>query len=158
MDLYLIRHGEAYSSEERFERPLNERGKNDVSLIAKHLKDSNIQVENIFHSEKVRAIETAEIIADALNLTNKLAVMTSLDPDNEIFDLIGAVHELHYNTIMVGHLPNIALLSSFLITGNINKSPISFSTATAARFEYQNDIWTLKWSIDPASLRKVDKK
>ena len=154
MELYLIRHGEAYSGEERFERPLNPRGQNEVLQIANYLKSEQCKVEHIYHSEKLRSIETAEIIANALALTTKLQLLPSLDPDEDVFRLIGDLHEFSQNTIVVGHLPNLALLASFMLTGNITQPSVSFLTATTACFEQQNDSWKLKWSIDPQILRK----
>ncbi|MBS0288420.1 MAG: phosphohistidine phosphatase SixA [Proteobacteria bacterium] len=152
MQLYLVRHGEAYSSEEQFERPLNPRGHKDVEQIANFLKHQNCQIQKIFHSEKLRAIETAQIIANILGLTNHLFLMPSLDPEEEVYRLLGDIHEVTTNTLMVGHLPNLALVSNFLITGNMNKSSISFVPAGAACFEFQDNVWVLKWSVDPASI------
>ncbi|MBS0287899.1 MAG: phosphohistidine phosphatase SixA [Proteobacteria bacterium] len=154
MKLYLVRHGEAYSNEERFERPLNPRGQNEVLQIANFLKNDHCMVDKIYHSEKLRAIETAEIIANTLDLTNKLQMLPSLDPDEDVYKLIGDIHEFTQNILMVGHLPNLALLASFMINGNITTPSLSFLTATTACFELDNSAWKLKWSIDPQSLRK----
>lgn len=154
MKLYLVRHGEAYSNEERFERPLNPRGQNEVLQLGNFLKSENCDVSHILHSEKLRSIETAEIIAKVLGLTSKLQLLPSLDPDEDVFRLIGDLHEFNENIMMVGHLPNIALLSSFMLNGNISQPSISFLTATAACFEEQNQLWRLLWTVDPAQLRK----
>ena len=158
MDLYLVRHGEAYSSEERFERPLNPRGQNEVLQIASFLKNEHCQIDAIFHSEKLRAIQTAEIIADTLGLNHKLKVLPTLDPDEDVFRLIGDIHEFMVNTLIVGHLPNLALLSSFIIKGNISTPSLSFLTATTACFEYKDEQWNLRWSVEPHSLRKTVQK
>ncbi len=157
MDLYLMRHGEAYSNEERFERPLNQRGRDEVTHIATFLKEKEINIQKIYHSDKVRSIETAEIIANTLGLTNKLSMLTSLDPEDDVYRLIGDIHEFNQNTLLVGHLPNLALVSCFLLTGNISKPSISFSTATVAHLVQNDNIWTLQWTMSPAALRKPAK-
>ncbi|MBI2790706.1 MAG: phosphohistidine phosphatase SixA [Gammaproteobacteria bacterium] len=154
MNLYLVRHGEAYSSEERFERPLNDRGKDEVQAIAQYLLTKDIKIKHIFHSQKVRAIETAEIIANTLGMMDKLAIMPDLSPDEDVYKLIGAVHELSESSLLVGHLPNLALLASFFLTGDIHSPRLSFSTASCALFEFQAPIWTLQWTIDPAAIKK----
>lgn len=158
MKLYLVRHGEAYSNEERFERPLNPRGQNEVLQIANYLKSLNVELTQILHSEKLRSIETAEIIAQTLGLTSKLHLLPTLDPDEDVYRLIGDIHEFTENILMVGHLPNLALLSSFILTGNITHPNISFLTATAACFDHNNDIWRLEWTVDPAQLRNKTHK
>ncbi len=157
MDIYLMRHGEAYSNEERFERPLNQRGRDEVTQVANFLKNKAINVQCILHSDKVRSIETAEIVANTLGLTNKLAMLTSLDPEDDVYRLIGDIHELSQNTLLVGHLPNLALLSSFLLTGNITKPSISFSTATVVQLMQKDNIWSLQWTMTPAALRNTSK-
>ncbi len=158
MDLYLVRHGEAYSSEERFERPLNSRGQNEVLQVANYLLSEHCQVETIFHSEKLRSIETAEIIANTLGLSAKLQLLPSLDPDEDVFRLIGDIHEFTQNTMIVGHLPNLALLSSFLLSGKISTPSLSFLTATTACLVHAGEEWKLKWSVDPHDLRKTLQK
>ncbi len=154
MELYLIRHGEAYTSEERFERPLNDHGKDEVLVIANYLSTKEVNVKHIYHSHKVRAIETAEIIANKLGMMDKLSMMPSLSPDDDIYNLIGAVHEINESSILVGHLPNLALLASFFMTGDIHNPKLSFSTASCALFEFQEPVWNFQWSINPSSLKK----
>ncbi len=153
MKLYLMRHGEAYSNEERFERPLNPRGKNEVLQMAIYLKNEASNVSRVLHSDKLRAIETAQIVANELGLIGKLQLLPTLDPDEDVYKLVGDLHEFSEDIIMVGHLPNLALLASFILTGNITSPNISFLTATVACFE-KTDQWNLKWTLDPSSLRK----
>jgi broad specificity phosphatase PhoE len=70
MKIYLIRHGETTSDlEDRYggdyDDPLTERGKLQAQEIADELKDIGIQI--IFHSPKLRASETAQIISQVIN-------------------------------------------------------------------------------------------
>ena len=63
MMLYLVRHGDAVGADVNPTRPLSEEGREEVLKVAHHLKKNRIEVDHIWHSGKVRAIETAEIIA-----------------------------------------------------------------------------------------------
>ena len=66
MRLYLVQHGEAMSKDENPERPLTAKGRKNVTKTAKFLKKKGIRVRKIFHSTKLRAKQTAQIIASLL--------------------------------------------------------------------------------------------
>ena len=73
MNVYLVRHGESEGNKQEIyqtqEVPLSSRGKRQAELIAKRLKDKNIDI--IYTSPYLRARQTAEIIAQRLNLKVK---------------------------------------------------------------------------------------
>lgn len=153
MYLYLMRHGEAVSKLQNPERPLTGRGKYEVGKMATHLKAIKVLPQQILHSEILRAKQTAQIVAEKLEVVPNLAVMKSLNADFDIYSLIADVNKLAKNTFLVGHLPNIGMLSNYLLTGNIDKSTILFSTATVACFERKDNQWSMKWFIDPLSIK-----
>lgn len=153
MYLYLMRHGEAFSKEENATRDLNERGKVEVSKIATHLKNINISCDKIYHSEIPRAIQTAQLVAEKLGVLQKMTVLPSLNADEDIYNVIVDIEELTETSFLVGHLPNLELLSNYLLTGNISKSTVGFATATVVCLEKKEDKWLLKWHIDPASIK-----
>ena len=153
MYLYLMRHGEAYSKVEDPARDLNERGKAEVAKMAMHLKSIHISCHKIFHSEILRARHTAQIVAEKLDYLQKLTVLPSLNVDDDVYSLIVDVEEIKENSLLVGHLPNMELLSNYLLTGNINKSTVGFTTATVICLEKKEDRWVLKWGIDPVSIK-----
>lgn len=68
MRLYLVQHGEAKKEEEDPLRPLSERGREDVQRVAKYVEKLDIKASIIFHSGKLRAKQTAEILAEKLNI------------------------------------------------------------------------------------------
>ena len=59
MRLYLVQHGEAKSKTEDPQRPLTERGREDVARVAAFAASAGLQVGQIRHSGKRRAEETA---------------------------------------------------------------------------------------------------
>ncbi len=68
MRIYLVQHGEAVAKDVDPERPLSEQGHNDVEKIATFLGNTQLGMERILHSGKLRAEQTAEIFADKLLL------------------------------------------------------------------------------------------
>lgn len=74
--LYLIRHAKSSWSNpllDDFERPLNQRGKNDAPLMAKILLEKQIFPDFLLSSPAKRAKTTAEIFAEQLNFTSDIA-------------------------------------------------------------------------------------
>ncbi|MBC8550829.1 MAG: histidine phosphatase family protein, partial [Candidatus Brocadiales bacterium] len=62
MEIYLVRHGAAFSKEEDPERHLNNDGVDQCHLTGRALKRLEIQLDLIVSSPKARARQTAEII------------------------------------------------------------------------------------------------
>jgi phosphohistidine phosphatase len=62
MHLYLVRHGEAKSGQEDSERPLNNCGREEVDRVSRAAAKKGMAASRIFHSDKLRAKETAEIL------------------------------------------------------------------------------------------------
>jgi len=67
MQLYLVQHGASKSETEDPQRGLTEEGRRVVEHLAHHLAAVGVAVERIEHSEKLRARQTAEILAAALH-------------------------------------------------------------------------------------------
>jgi len=122
MKVYLVQHAKPKSKEEDPDRPLSDEGKNDIIKIIKFLPQLNIK--KVLHSDKLRAQQTAEILAKSLKaeVINGDALEPLADPaiwaqrlDKESEDVM-----------LVGHLPHLAKLASQLLTQNQEKPVISF--------------------------------
>lgn len=70
--IYLVRHGEVENPTGVFynsEYQLSQKGVQDVQVFAKHLDEAGIRPQKMVSSPAVRTRETAEIIAQQLNLS-----------------------------------------------------------------------------------------
>ena len=81
MYLYLVRHGEAKRGEEDPARGLTKKGIDDVSRIATFVQKINVKVSLILHSEKDRAKQTAQMLADNLKPEKGISETDSLAPN-----------------------------------------------------------------------------
>lgn len=80
--IYFIRHAEAQSGDRSdFERKLSPRGKEDAMKLGELLRSRRVAPHLIVSSSAVRALTTAQIIADALNAREVLK------PLRELYDL-----------------------------------------------------------------------
>ena len=65
--LYFAQHGIAVSKNDDPERPLSKDGISQTKAIAKQLRQLGTPISAIFHSDKRRAQQTAEIFYSLLN-------------------------------------------------------------------------------------------
>ena len=150
MKIYIGRHGLANSTSIDPEASLCEQGKLETSSIAKILCLNTLGIKQIYHSEKKRAKQTAEIIASYLHvtcITNPL-----LNPSNSVEPLLSSLED---QTLYIGHLPNIEDLISKLIL-NMLTSLIIFNPSTIACLEKIQNNWLISWVICPNLVRNYD--
>jgi phosphohistidine phosphatase len=144
--LYFVQHGIAVSKTDNPERPLSDDGIKQTRAIAKKLHSSNIPVSSIFHSGKLRAQQTAEIIASILNVKNAEAI-EHLSPNDTV-----ALTRQHLNVdqaLYVGHLPHLEKLTSSLITGREKPEIIKFQNSAVVCLEKQNSLYHIRWYLIP---------
>ncbi|MBM3581113.1 MAG: phosphohistidine phosphatase SixA, partial [Alphaproteobacteria bacterium] len=66
MRVYLARHGDAVEALENPRRPLSAKGRAEVERMASFLARGGVRPRRIIHSQKLRAGETAAILARVL--------------------------------------------------------------------------------------------
>ena len=150
MVLYLVQHAEAKKEEEDPQRDLTEKGRLDIESVAHHLKRLNVQVGQIFHSGKTRALSTAKILARHLQPAAGLSEATGLAPldDPEIW--AGRIAALDENVLLVGHLPHLGRLAALLMSGDKERSVINFQMGGAVRLRRMAaGQWAVDWMIVP---------
>jgi len=137
LDIYLIQHAESIPEKEDPARPLSDEGKatmEKVAALAAHLK---IKPDFIFHSEKLRAKQTAEILARHLGLTDKLRERQGLGPLDPVAPVAQWLKEQAAEGLVglaiVGHLPFLDKLASLLITDNETFGVVSFQNGAIAK-------------------------
>lgn len=151
MLLYLVQHGEAKEKEEDPSRGLTVKGKNDVEKISVYMSKLAIQVDQILHSGKLRAEQTADIFSASLKTVQGVAKTNGLLPlDNpSIFN--EKLLSIESNTVLVGHLPHLGKLASLLLCGDTDKHVVSFNMAGVVCLARDNNgLWSLQWMITPA--------
>lgn len=147
MQLYLIQHGQALSEEKDPKRPLSPEGIEAVKKVARFLNERDIQINQIWHSKKLRAIQTAEIIAQGIK-TTKLIARDDLNPNDPVSQFPAELSLLNTNIILVSHLPFLQKLSSMLLTGTDTNGLIAFQFSGIVALEYQTR-WKISWIILP---------
>ena len=138
MTIYLVQHGKSVPKEEDPDRPLSDIGDEEVEKIASGLKEYNISVNSIFHSNKLRAVQTAEILQKYLNALQGTNEMTGMNPNDDIRLFAENIDKVE-DAMYVGHLPFMEKLVSFLITGDDSKGIFKFQNAGVVKLQYFNE-------------------
>lgn len=121
MALFLVQHGKNLSKDVDPEKGLSDEGINEVNKIAGRAKEYGLTVSAIKHSGKKRARETAEIFSGFLGAQGKVEKMEGLAPLDDVTKLD---FKAAGNLMLVGHLPFMENLASYLVTGSPDRPPV----------------------------------
>jgi len=154
MHAYLVQHGKAKSAEEDPNRGLSDDGREEVTRIAEFLEDLRITISLIHHSGKLRAEETAHILATSIRCTAGPCQTEGLDPSDDPAATANFLNVYTDDILIVGHLPHLERLTSLLLTGNQDRRPVQFRNSGVVCLEKeQSGRWSLVWAIVPDLLR-----
>lgn len=152
MRVYLIRHGEATPEKaDNSDYPLSEKGKEDILHIANFLAKQPLAVRHIFNSGILRAKETSEIIANAIQFKGEIEIYTEMQPYDSISSLASLVNQATEDMIIVGHMPFLGLLLSKLVTGDEHQDVLYLHKGTTVCLERieHSTTWLIEWCITP---------
>ncbi len=157
MRLFLLQHGEAVPEEVDRDRPLSRTGRADVDALATFLKTAEVRPERILHSGKTRARQTAERLAAVLAPPGGLGVLAGLAPKDPAEPVARQVASWVADTLLVGHLPSIGRLASYLLTGDVEEVALGYKPGTLLCLERSAaGAWMLLWMLRPELLRRGD--
>jgi phosphohistidine phosphatase len=152
--VYLVQHGKARSADEDPNRGLSDEGREDVALAAHFLKNRRISVALIQHSGKMRAEQTAHILAEHIRCGAGPSTTDGMNPEDEPEVLANFLQVYDDDILIVGHLPNLERVTSILLTGHADRRPVHFSNAGVVCLEKTGGrAWSVLWAITPDLLK-----
>ncbi len=156
MQLYLVQHAEAKMEREDPDRPLTERGREDIRRVASYVAENiEVRVHQILHSGKSRARQTAEVLAEHLHPPGGVQQTEGLSPLDEPEILGKEMADFAGEVILVGHLPHMERLAGYLICGDEGVKPVDFKNGgVVALTREESGLWSVKWIIIPEILPK----
>ncbi len=143
MRLYLVQHGEARSESEDAERSLTARGEEETRKISDAAKRLGIRPAKIYHSGKKRAEQTAGIFATALDLPARMG--QGLNPGDDIRPWVERISAEGKDLMIVGHLPFLEKLASFLVCGDEGTKAVLFRYSAIVCLEKKE---AGRWAVD----------
>jgi len=164
IELYLIRHaiaaerGDEWPDDDK--RPLTEDGIARMRKAARGLARLEVSIDIVFTSPLVRARQTAEIVAAALDSRPALTTIDSLAPGAAYASLMADLekHGRKPRLALVGHEPGMGELAARLIG---SRRAIEFKKGAVCRIDLDEippaGPGQLRWFLSPRILRAVQK-
>ena len=149
MELYLVRHGAARSAQEDPARPLSEQGQDEADRVARTAARCGMRGVRIHHSGKLRAQQTAEILARHLSPPEAPTPLAGLAPNDDPHIARRVIEEASGALMLVGHLPHLARLTALLLTGQDDSERFVFESAALAGLRRAEAGWRLRFLISP---------
>lgn len=153
MELYLVQHGEAKPEKEEPARPLTDRGREEVHRIGRHAARLSLQVAEIRHSGKLRARQTAEILAGYLSPPRGVREAEGMAPNDDPGKVRSEAGAAEESLMLVGHLPHLARLASSLLVGDPGREIIRFRMGAIVCLGKIEGRWLLQWILTPDLVR-----
>ena len=153
MALFLVQHGISASKDMDPERGLTELGTEETNRIAMVAKGYKIPVQKIVHSGKKRAEQTAAIYHQALAPETPLKMISGINPMNDVRNFASSI-EPQENRMVVGHMPFMERLVSYLITGSEDILVYKFQNSGIVCLDVEGGVdkpadWFIKWTLNP---------
>lgn len=151
MFVYIFRHGDAKPKHEDPQRGLSDRGRQEVEAVSRVFSRLDPQIDQIWHSGKTRAEQTADILAAHLRRKGRVEAHPGLDPNDPVQPLVEEIGQRDSNLVIVGHLPYLGKLISVLILGK-EQNLLDLPSAGLVCLENSNGTWIFDWFLTPELL------
>lgn len=154
MKLYLVQHGEALPNSKDPERPLTERGRDDVTRMAAFARRIGVEAHQIRHSGKRRAVETAAILAEHLKPAGGLVFSLGLAPKDDVRLIAEFLSRESQPLMFVGHRPFMDRLVGLLVAGSQECTIVRFAKGGIVCLEQspKTRTWSILWAVTPNSI------
>lgn len=173
IEIYLMRHGIAADIGEAgvvrdADRPLTSDGRARLRHEALGMAELGLRFNLILSSPLLRCRQTAEVVAETLELQGRVKILDALAPGRAFISGEGQYAEIFLElgacqldrVLLVGHMPDLAEIASWLLTGNRNLN-IEFRKGSLCAIEVTSipprGPGLLRWMMAPRQLRLIGK-
>ncbi len=157
MDVYLVQHAEAKPKEIDPEQPLTDDGRRAIEKVAGYVSKLNMAFGEIFHSGKLRSLQTARILAEHLG-EREVKMREGIAPLDDVKPIVEWLREKESqgtrSMTIVGHLPFSDKLTSLLVAGNESANVVSFHRAGIVKLAAKSagGGFAVDWILTPELL------
>jgi phosphohistidine phosphatase len=156
MHIYLVQHGASKNEAEDPQRALTDEGRRTVEKMAGYLAGLGLAVDRIKHSDKLRARQTADILAASLKPQDGVEQVSGMAPNDDVSAMRINLHSETGNVMLVGHLPYLSRLLSSLLLVDENRPLIEFRMGGVVCLgRAENGQFRILWAITPELLTSV---
>lgn len=156
MKVYLVQHGACLEKTVNPEQPLSEKGRKDIGSLCQFLSLLSIESHCLWHSGKLRAQQTAEILVSSLASSVTIESREGLAPMDEIGVIEKTIYQLNQNVLLVGHMPFLGKLAAKFLVANETQNLIAFEPGTMVCLaQNEKQAWQMQWMIRPDIVSQV---
>ena len=141
--IYVMRHSDAVrpgTGVPDTYRYLTEHGRRKCREVGRLLREAGVTFDAVCTSPLVRAVQTAELIADAVDYLGTVESNTVFAPGTMPDVTCKALLQRGQSVLLVGHEPNMSSLAAFL-AGTPGFAP--FRTGQVSLFHRRKPMWKL---------------
>lgn len=158
MPIYLVRHGHAVAAHEGLpdpQRHLSAHGRQVCRGVGRLLRQTGVSFDVVLTSPLVRAVQTAELVAEAVGylgvIEARAAFMPGADPAAAAAEILA-----HAGSVAVfSHEPTVSTLVGFL-AGQPGFAP--FLPAQVCCLEERQPVCRLVWKIHPEAMQLQEQR
>ena len=153
MDIFLMQHGFAASEAEDPARPLTTAGRAAVARVAARARSGGVRAGLCVHSGALRAEQSATLLGAALEArVIPLAGLAPGDPPRPIADWLArqAGNDPDGAVAIVGHLPFLDGLATYLVTGREGTQVVRWRNAVLVKLTpAAPGRYAVEWALPP---------
>jgi phosphohistidine phosphatase len=142
--LFLLHHADAVDAQIDSQRPLSETGRLHAEQLAVRARDRGAKPDVIWHSGKLRARQTAELLWKACNPLAEFSATRGLQPDDPPEWIKDVVNADVRHILLAGHMPHIGRLYRVLV-GDTATAAVGFPLHGLVALEQLDGRWKEVW-------------
>ena len=146
--LYLVHHGDAVGPDVNPMRPLSDRGRVEVDMLAHEAAARGAKPDLIWHSGKMRARQTAEAYLRRCNPLAAFSATRGLQPTDPTSWIVEAMSGKTGHIMLAGHFPHLPRLLGRLLTGDPEAGPADFPLNGIVALEETAGKWVERWRLN----------
>ncbi len=159
MQLFIVRHAYAgqhgdprYPNDDL--RPITDKGRKRFSRLIKKLARNGVAPTLVATSPLVRCRQTAEVIAERLDLEDQIVELDALRPGSQLDELVAWTNQQGAQAVAwVGHSPDVEKLAAALV--GARDGAVRFAKGAVAAIDFEEGIilqgGELGWFATPKS-------
>jgi phosphohistidine phosphatase len=153
----LVHHGDAVGPEVDPMRPLSRLGLAESASLASQAASRGISPDVIWHSGKIRALQTARLFRDACNPLAHVKAVRGLLPGDPAVWIFNELADDTRAIVLVGHMPHMAALLA-LLRGHADQTTTGdFPLHGCVALERQENGWIEVWRLGRGSGGAADR-
>ncbi len=153
MQLYLVQHGASKGESKDPQRSLTDEGKQTVEQMADLMNLLGLDLDRIEHSDKLRARQTAEILATRLRPREGTRQVAGMGPNDYVEAMRERLQTESSNLMLVGHLPYLSRLVAMLLGVRKDRIVVEFRMSGVVRLDRnESGEWVVRWALTPGLL------